>query len=133
MVCWSVLMLALIFTSDTNALLEHGDFNLNSTAHPQFAFFEIYQFRVDMVVRKMGHMFMFAMWLLFIFIGIKSLKHAVWITLALSLFTEIIQPYFSRDGRLLDVIFDSTGVLLMAFFIHIFLVATTYSREDKRE
>ncbi len=104
-------------------LLEEGNINLNITEQPKFAFFEIYQLRTEVVIRKVGHLLMFAMWLLFIYIGIKRLKVAVWLTLSLALITEIIQPFFSRDGRLLDVLFNSAGVLLMAFLIHIFLVA----------
>lgn len=122
---WSVVMLVFLFTSDTNALLDHGAVDVHITSYPDFAFFDIYEFRADIVIRKFGHLFMFAMWLLFIFLGIKKLKTAVWITLSLALTTELVQPYFFRDGRLLDTTFDSVGILLMAFFIHVFLVATS--------
>ncbi|MCJ0929834.1 VanZ family protein [Virgibacillus halodenitrificans] len=123
MICWSLIMFTFIINSNLLTLLEEGNINLNITEQPQFAFFEIYQLRADVVIRKVGHLFMFAMWLLFIYIGVKRLKVAVWITLSLALVTEILQPYFTRDGRLLDVLFNSAGVLLMAFLIHVYLVA----------
>ncbi|AIF44455.1 VanZ family protein [Virgibacillus sp. SK37] len=123
MIFWSLLMFAFLFNSNLLTLLEHGNLNINITSQPQFAFFEVYQLRTEVVMRKVGHLFMFAMWLLFVFIGVRRLKVAAWIALSLALVTEIIQPYFSRDGRLLDVLFNSAGVLLMAFLIQIFLVA----------
>lgn len=121
MCCWSAVMFAFLFTSDLIALLDHGALDIHITSHPDFAFFDIYEFHVDVVIQKIGHLFMFAIWLLAIFIGVKRLKTAVWITVGLALVSELIQPYFTRDGRLLDVGFDSVGVLLMAFFIHVFL------------
>lgn len=119
--CWSAVMFAFLFTSDLIALLDHGAMDIHITSHPDFVFFDIYELRVDVVIQKTGHLFMFAIWLLTIFFAIKRLKPAVWITLGLALFSELIQPYFTRDGRLLDVAFDSVGILLMAFLIHVFL------------
>lgn len=121
MCLWSAVMFAFLFTSDSFALLDHGALDIHMTSQPDFAFFDIYELRVDVVIQKIGHLFMFAIWLLAIFLGIKRLKTAVWITLGLALVSEMVQPYFTRDGRLLDFAFDSVGVLLMAFFIHVFL------------
>lgn len=118
---WSAVMFAFLFTSDPIALLDHGALDIHITSEPNFAFFDIYEFRFDKLIQKIGHLFMFAIWLLTIFVVIKRLKPAVWVTLGLALASEMIQPYFTRDGRLLDVVFDSVGVLLMAFFIHVFL------------
>lgn len=119
---WSAVMVAFLFTSDLIALLDHGALNIHTTSHPEFAFFDLYEFRFDVVIQKIGHLFMFAIWLLTIFLVVKRLKTAVWITLGLALASELIQPYFTRDGHLLDVAFDSVGVLLMAFVIHVFLM-----------
>ncbi|MBT2218612.1 VanZ family protein [Virgibacillus dakarensis] len=118
-------MAGFLFTSDINALLSHGALDIHMTSHPDFVFFEIYELSPNLLIQKVGHLLMFAMWLLSIFLGIKRLKTAVWITLGLAVVSELIQPYFSRDGHLLDVAFDSIGILLMAFFIHIFLSATS--------
>ncbi|WP_088052557.1 VanZ family protein [Virgibacillus dakarensis] len=118
-------MAAFLFTSDINALLSHSALDIHMTSHPDFVFFEIYELSPNLLIQKVGHLLMFAMWLLSIFLGIKRLKTAVWITLGLAVVSELIQPYFSRDGHLLDVAFDSIGILLMEFFIHIFLSATS--------
>jgi hypothetical protein len=122
--CWSAVMLVFLLTSDIQALLEHGAIDIQMTKNPDFMFFEIYEMRANVVIQKIDHLIMFGIWLLSIFLVIKRLKTAVLITLGIALVSEIVQPYFSREGHLLDAGFDSVGVLLMAFFIHIFLVAT---------
>ncbi|MBY7145088.1 VanZ family protein [Virgibacillus sp. NKC19-3] len=121
MCCWTAVMIAFLFTSDLIALLDHGALDIQMTSHPDFSFFEIYEIRFDVLIQKIGHLFMFAIWVLTIFFAIKRLKAAVWITLGLAFASELIQPYFTRDGHLLDVAFDSIGILLMAFLIHVFL------------
>lgn len=68
MCCWSAVMFAFLFTSDLTALLEHGALDIHITSEPDVDFFDIYEFRADVVIQKTGHLFLFAIWLLTIFL-----------------------------------------------------------------
>ncbi len=63
------------------------------------------------VIQKLGHMTCF-----FIFTGIlmnyfHNLKKATFLAFSYAVFTEIAQLFFTRDGRLLDVGYDSIGIV----------------------
>lgn len=70
----SLVMVAFLFTSDINVLLAHGTLDIHMTSHPDFCFFEIYELSPNLMIQKVGHLLMFAMWLLSIFLGINKVE-----------------------------------------------------------
>lgn len=73
-----------------------GDFDLN---HPYFIFV------------KLGHFTGFAIMDVLIYSLLKRHGRSAVISITFALFTEILQLYFGRDGRLYDLCIDSLGVL----------------------
>lgn len=117
---WSVIMFAFLFTFDLHGLISRGDFSIHMSLAPTFRFFEIYGLPPELLLQKIGHTVMFAIWLLSIFLVVKNLKKAIFIISGCAILSEIIQPFFLRDGHLLDILFDGAGIFFMAVFIHIF-------------
>lgn len=117
---WSLIMFAFLFTFDLHGLISRGDFYIQMTLSPTFRFFEIYELPPELLLQKIGHTVMFAIWLLSVFLVVQNLKKAVFIISGCAILSEMIQPFFMRDGHLLDMLFDGAGIFLMAVFINIF-------------
>ena len=117
---WSIVMFAFLFTFDLHGLISRGEFTIHFTTSPSFRFFEVYSLSPELLLQKIGHTVMFGIWLLTLFLVVKNLKTAIFIAISFALFSELIQPFFMRDGHLLDALFDSAGILFMAVFINVF-------------
>lgn len=61
------------------------------------------------IVQKIGHMTGFFILSLLLTKGGKQPSGLIWAVLY-ALLTEILQPFFNRDGRLVDVLIDSIGI-----------------------
>src|SRR5699024_8912717 len=83
-----------------------GEFTIHFTTSPSFRFFEVYSLSPELLLQKIGHTVMFGIWLLTLFLVVKNLKTAIFIAISFALFSELIQPFFMRDGHLLDALID---------------------------
>ncbi|WP_187434192.1 VanZ family protein [Paenibacillus methanolicus] len=61
------------------------------------------------VIQKIGHITGFFILSLLLTKGGKQPSGLIWAVLY-ALLTEILQPFFNRDGRLIDVLIDSVGI-----------------------
>lgn len=69
------------------------------------------------VIVKLGHFIGFGIFDLLLFNWRKSHKEALIFSLFFALFTEALQLFFGRDGRLYDVIIDYLGAISVYFII----------------
>lgn len=113
-------MFAFLFTFDLHGLISRGEFMIHFTTSPTFRFLEIYSLPAELLLQKIGHTVMFGIWLLTFFLVVKNLKTAIFITASFAIFSELIQPFFMRDGHLLDAFFDGAGIFFMAVLINVF-------------
>ncbi len=66
----------------------------------------------DFLLQKVGHFSAFFILTLLLHSRFQAKGVALILAISYGAFTEILQLYFTRDGRLFDIGFDSAGVLL---------------------
>ncbi|MCR8850403.1 VanZ family protein [Rossellomorea sp. SC111] len=113
------LLFCLTCTENIHNLLHYYDLRFQWTGQPDvkpFFNFSDYPFSSPgYLQQKAGHAFCF-FWLATFFHWIfKRLTTVFLFSVAYASFTEIAQLYFSRTGCLLDVCYDSVGILLFIF------------------
>lgn len=110
------------FTSDLLSLLTGDYIGLRINAHPNFSDLFLYN-DINLsskfyVVTKIGHAFYF-----FIFTIIMTfmyrMRTAIWWGVVLAVSSEILQLYFMRSGRIVDMIYDMSGVLAGIIFLKV--------------
>ena len=73
------------------------------------------------IIQKTGHMLTFGLLYTLYFRWWKRTGFALLVTGVFAVFTEILQLYFNRNGRLVDVGIDFLGIML-AYFISVIVV-----------
>ncbi|TQR11845.1 VanZ family protein [Psychrobacillus lasiicapitis] len=73
------------------------------------------------IIQKTGHMMTFALLYTLYFRWWKRVGLALLVTGTFAVFTEILQLYFNRNGRLVDVGIDFVGILV-AYFVSVLAV-----------
>jgi hypothetical protein len=63
------------------------------------------------IIRKIGHFTGFAILVMLVFWNSKRVGISLALSITYAIFTEILQLYFGRDGRLYDAGIDTAGVL----------------------
>ncbi|WP_227938683.1 VanZ family protein [Alkalihalobacillus deserti] len=114
---WMLLILVFSINSNFKGLIKQGDLAFSFTSNPDFSnLFVFYQFNSSLIiVQKAGHFLAFVLLTIFLIFCFSSLHKVFFIGLAYGLATEMIQPFFHRDGRILDVIINWSGVFLCVF------------------
>jgi VanZ family protein len=89
-------------------------FNLNR--HPIFSEFfnnDLSNFHDSTYfIQKLGHFICFFFLAMLLLWALKRLDIVIVVSIGLAFLTEIAQMFFSRSGRLLDVVYDSAGLML---------------------
>ncbi|MCL6604705.1 MAG: VanZ family protein [Paenibacillus sp.] len=80
------------------------------------------------IIRKIGHFSGFAVLAAFFYRQNKSIKKSIMYSVFYAIFTEFIQLYFGRDGRLYDVVIDTAGILF-----GMTLITMAYRRKIRRK
>ena len=71
------------------------------------------------ITQKIGHFIGFAIFVVLLFRFTRNAKRSIIISILYAVFTEILQLYFGRDGRIMDVVIDSAGILLGIYLVRI--------------
>lgn len=108
------------FTSDLLSLLTGDYIGLSYRPNPDFSDLLLYNdINLDSkfyVVTKIGHALYF-----FIFTIIMTfmyrMRTAIWCGAALAVSSEILQLYFMRSGRIVDMMYDLSGVIAGIIFL----------------
>ncbi|SER70657.1 VanZ family protein [Psychrobacillus sp. OK032] len=73
------------------------------------------------IMQKIGHMLTFALLYILYFRWWKRVGFALLVTSVFAVFTEILQLYFNRSGRLYDIGIDLLGIMI-AYFVSVIVV-----------
>ena len=112
---WAVALFILTCNASPNQLINHHVLLFRWTTHPHFA--DLLLFReFDLtdpfyLFQKTGHFLGFSVLAFLLFRLTRSWKWAFTLATSLAVFTEIMQLYFTRDGRILDMGIDTLGIL----------------------
>jgi VanZ family protein len=70
-----------------------------------------------LLIRKVGHFLCFAVLQCLMFRWTGELKRSTLWSLGVAVGTEAVQPFFTRGGRILDMLVDAAGILIVTFGI----------------
>lgn len=107
-------------TSDAQAFLYDQTVNFRFERTPNyvdlFILNDIHLTRKFYLIQKTGHMITFGIMYCFHLMWMKSFGSAFVCTGIVAAFSEVLQLYFNRSGRLFDIGVDLVGIFL-AYFI----------------
>lgn len=113
---WAVIMLVAGCTSDAHAFLYDQVIGFNFEVAPNFLDLlitnDIHLKKEFYIIQKIGHIFAFGVLYFLMLSWIKRNGTAFILCGMFALYTEILQLYFSRNGRIFDVGVDLVGILL---------------------
>jgi VanZ family protein len=73
---------------------------------------------ITYVIQKLGHFICFFFLAMLLYWALQRWVLVVVISVGFAFLTEVVQLYFSRSGRLLDVVYDLAGVMV---FVGVYL------------
>ncbi|SEC10847.1 VanZ family protein [Paenibacillus sp. GP183] len=118
---WCMVIFICTCTLDQSALIHHLEIYFRLDPHPHFVELlrmdDMYLFSSNWYLYKAGHFTLFAILCALALGSFENRKNALIFAILVAFATEILQLFFSRDGRLYDVVIDSTGALL-SYFSH---------------
>ncbi|WHY71982.1 VanZ family protein [Fictibacillus enclensis] len=113
-VAWTLFLGIHTFTDNLEALLGSQiiEFRLTSPDFSHFfSFSDITLIHPNFILIKTGHFLGFAIMDLLLFAWLGKHGRAAVLSFGFAVFTEVMQLYFGRDGRLYDVIIDTMGII----------------------
>ena len=113
---WMALLSVLCFNDDLGALLFHQEVHYHFVPHPKFSeLWMIADVQLNSsfwLIVKTGHLLGFAL-LEKIFLSVTRKRGlSILLTLSLAVSSEVLQLFFARDGRILDMFIDFMGIML---------------------
>lgn len=131
---WAAVIVVATCNNDAHAFLFDQEVRFSFTTTPEFGDLLIVDdidFTDDFyLLQKTGHFFSFALLYVLVFTWLKSRRKAFYICAAFAVFTEVLQLYFERDGRLFDVLIDVLGALLALVLVNVLLTIKRTATED---
>ncbi len=118
---WLMLLFVFTCTSSLHQLLEHQTIHFQLQLDPDFK--DLLTVRDAKITEpswlliKSGHFMAFALLNILLFHLTGDLKRSLRDSLFIAVLSEILQLYFSRDGRIVDAAIDSLGILFAAIVI----------------
>ena len=112
---WAVIILIAGCTSDAHAFLYEQVIEFNVEIAPNFRDLlitnDIHITNEFYVIQKIGHIYAFGLLFLLLLNWIKRYKITLMLCGTFAFMTEVLQLFFSRNGRLFDVGIDIVGIL----------------------
>ncbi|MBT2726179.1 VanZ family protein [Bacillus sp. ISL-75] len=111
---WAAAILILTCTADFSELMASGKIRFEWVGDPNFSelLFPLpLELSRDFLLQKCGHVFAFLILTFLLQTKFHSKAFILILAIAFALLTEILQLYFSRDGRMFDIGFDLIGIL----------------------
>lgn len=113
---WAVILGVFTCTNDLVALLDHQSIGFQWVSHPHFAdlliLSDAHPTQPFWLLIKTGHLLGFAFLEICVFYLCRTSSTAAWTAVLYGIATEMLQLYFHRDGRFLDMGIDALGVML---------------------
>ena len=120
---FGLLIFVFTCTQSFSDLLYRGIVNFRLNTNPNFgdllAFTYMDLSDPQYILQKIGHFSSFCILTLLVFNWIKKYRLTIYISIGYACLTEVLQLFFSRDGRIIDMFIDSAGVLLGIIIITI--------------
>ncbi|WP_042462698.1 VanZ family protein [Neobacillus dielmonensis] len=112
---WMLLIFVLTCTASFSELLAYGEVQFHWESHPDLA--DLFtpmpeQVSNGFVKQKIGHSFAFFVFALLLQRKKQSKILIFVVATTYAMFTEILQLFFTRDGRLFDIGFDLAGIIM---------------------
>ncbi|EIT84297.1 integral inner membrane protein [Fictibacillus macauensis ZFHKF-1] len=122
-VIWVMILGLQTFMYDLEAFFAYHTIDFTWDWTPDYRTFfhmkDVMSIHDQVLVVKMGHFFGFGMLDLLLYLWLQKHKHSLLFSLSFAIFTEVLQLYFGRDGRLYDVLIDSAGIALLYVFVKV--------------
>ncbi|MFC0469645.1 VanZ family protein [Halalkalibacter kiskunsagensis] len=121
--CWFLILLPFLFTENFRELWMNGIIQFSFTLQPRFStFFNTYSLTgaSDLfLLQKLGHYLAFFTLAVLSILAWKEARYGFLFSFCFAIISEFFQPFFERDGRFLDVIINSIGILtcLLIYYI----------------
>lgn len=126
---WATFIVIAACTSDAHAFLYEQaiHFTLNTTPYYKDLLIvsDIHLKSEFYLIQKAGHMVAFGMMYFFLISWVRKVGIAFAVTGLFAVFSEVLQLYFNRNGRLFDIGVDMTGILFA------YLVCSVYTQKFK--
>ncbi|MCS0654773.1 VanZ family protein [Cytobacillus firmus] len=122
---WCTVIFISTCSASLENYLEHGILHFNWNGNPSFA--DLFHAMPEspslaFLLRKLGHAFVFFILTAALFLLKRNLTFSGLAAFSLAVSTEILQLFFSRDGRVFDVAFDSIGIVLALILLAVMLM-----------
>jgi VanZ family protein len=111
---WAAAILILTCTADFIDLIASGEVRFEWVSHPNFSELLLplpLELSRDFLLQKCGHAFAFFILTLLLQAKFHLKAFSLILAISFALLTEILQLYFTRDGRMFDMGFDLIGIL----------------------
>ena len=119
LVFWIFIILVAGCTSDAHAFLYEQKINFHLNEAPNFRDLlithDIHLHEEFYIIQKIGHIAAFGLLFILLLATIKRFTYAFILCSLFAFFTELLQLYFQRNGRLFDVGVDILGILIALF------------------
>lgn len=125
-----------VFTCTENfkSVITDQEIHFKINHHPIFSHFfnnDLRHFQdPTYLLQKVGHFIWFFFLAMLMLWALKRLDYVIGISVGLAFLTEVAQLFFSRSGRLLDVFYDVTGLMV---FIVLYLCARLVERLYRKD
>ncbi|MBD3921165.1 VanZ family protein [Paenibacillus sp. PR3] len=138
-VLWCFVILVCVCTVNFQQLLDHGTVSFQLNRHPVLSDYlmvsDISLHSRIYVTQKIGHFSCFFILTLIATFGARSraaFRRGFLFALGFAVFTELLQPFFGRDGRIVDMFIDSAGIVLAALIVRLSGSVKRDSRRNSR-
>jgi len=112
---WALAILIFTCTASFSELIESGQVYFQWDSHPNFS--ELLaplplELTRDFLLQKCGHALAFLFLTILLQTKFRSKAWILFLAISFASLTEILQLYFTRDGRIFDIAIDLIGILL---------------------
>jgi hypothetical protein len=120
-VLWGLFLSIHTWTANLGALLRLQSISFKWVSSPNFLeffyFYDLSSIHSYWMLVKFGHFTGFGIMNLFLYNWTKNYKLALIVSIFYAFFTEFLQLFFGRDGRLYDLIIDSLGIITVYYLL----------------
>ena len=112
---WCGAILILTSTASFHDLIHFGVVSFQWDSSPSYsAFFSPFPAGIsrDLMVQKLGHVVVFLVLTVLLLTKFRSNLLILFMAASFAALTEVLQLHFTRGGRLFDIGFDLTGILI---------------------
>ena len=118
---WMVAIFIFTCTASFHELMFYGVVRFQWDGHPPFSeFLSPYNLTKAVLLQKFGHIVVFQILTLLLLMKFKAKFTGLIISASFATLTEILQLYFTRGGRILDIGFDLIGVFIALSIVSLF-------------